>query len=159
MRQLSKEQKQRARTAYRKYKRRAKFVGSVLPSVQQLQDNAVMVNEHVSARKKQGRSATIPTNHLFCSTNGCRGYRQLGHHPKHWIRGNTKYETRWSQIGQFFQCGWCKTVFLERPRHPFFDLNSPRETVYHALACVAEGVSIRNTARVFHVKAETFFCG
>jgi IS1 family transposase len=36
----------------------------------------------------------------------------------------------------------------------FFGLKTPQETVYRALACLAEGLGIRATARVFGVKPE-----
>jgi hypothetical protein len=36
----------------------------------------------------------------------------------------------------------------------FFGLKTPQETVYRALACVAEGMGLRATARVLGVKPD-----
>ncbi len=47
--------------------------------------------ENIPARNKLGRPATIETNHVFCPTEGCRGFHVIGPHPDHWIVGTGTY--------------------------------------------------------------------
>jgi len=107
----------------------------------------------VSLHRRRGRPADIPTNHVFCPSETCRGCRQLGPHPEHRIVGDGTYETRSGQR-QLYRCEWCQTRFSETQGSVFFGLKTPQETVYRALACVAEGLGIRATARVLGVKPE-----
>jgi len=54
-----------------------------------------------------------------------------------------------------FQCQWCKNPFSETLGTVFFGLKISSETICRALACLAEGMRIRVTARVFWVKKDT----
>jgi IS1 family transposase len=83
----------------------------------------------------------------------CRGFARLGFHPDHRIVGCGTYATR-SGTRQLYRCAWCQTVFSETQGTVFFGLKTPEETVYRALACLAEGQGLRATARVFGVKPE-----
>lgn len=105
------------------------------------------------AKRGPGRPASIPTNHVFCPTQGCRGYGQLGPHPDHHIVGCGTYDTN-SGKRQLFRCELCKTRFSETQGTVFFGLKTKDETVYRALANLAEGTGIRATARVFGVKPD-----
>ena len=84
---------------------------------------------------------------------GCRGYGILGPHPDHWIVGAGTYLTKANGRQQMFQCQWCETRFSETQGTVFF--GTPQETVYRALKALAEGVSIRATARIFDVDVDT----
>ena len=50
-----------------------------------------------------------------------------------------------------FQCTACKGYFLETHGTLFHGKGVPVEVIVHVLACVAEGLGIRATARVFEV--------
>jgi len=54
-----------------------------------------------------------------------------------------------------FQCQWCKNPFSETLGTVFFGLKTPSETIYRALACLAEGMRIWAAARVFGAKKDT----
>lgn len=112
----------------------------------------VSATERAPARQRR-RPAKIPTDHVFCPVPGCRGHSKPGGDPNHRIVGAGTYTTR-SGKRQMYQCQWCKTRFSETQGTVFFGLKTPQETVYRALACLAEGLGIRATARVFDVKPE-----
>jgi len=107
----------------------------------------------VTPARRRGRPAEIPTDHVFCPVRVCRGYGKLGGDPNHRIVGCGTYDTR-SGKRQMYQCAGCQTRFSETQGTVFFGLKTPQETVYRALACLAEGLGIRATARVFGVKPE-----
>lgn len=111
------------------------------------------LNEASATRQQQGRPAEIPTGHILCPVQTCRGHGKLGGDPNHRIVGAGTYATR-SGKRQMYQCQWCRTRFSETQGTVFFGLKTPQETVYRALACLAEGLGIRATARVFGVKPE-----
>lgn len=106
-------------------------------------------------KKKRGRPANVPTNHVFCPNEGCPGYNQLGPHPNHRIVGAGTYETRRGEHRQMYRCEHCQKRFSETKRTVFFGLKTAEETVYRALASLAEGMGIRATARVFEVDKDT----
>jgi IS1 family transposase len=54
-----------------------------------------------------------------------------------------------------YRCEWCQQCFSETQGTAFFSLKTPAKTVYQALTALAEGVSIRSTARIFEEKPET----
>lgn len=102
-----------------------------------------------------GRPPTIPTNHVFCPVEGCRGFEKLGPDPDHWIVGAGTYPTRANGRRQLYKCEWCQSRFSETKGTVFYGLKAPEETVYRALKALAEGVSIRSTARIFDVEVDT----
>lgn len=130
---------------------------SVPAPVSQAQEAQDGLGETPPARapNQRGRPSTIPTNHAFCPTKGCRGYEKLGPHPDHWIVGAGTYRTEANGRQQMYQCQWCKTRFSETQGTVFFGLKTPQETVYRALKALAEGVGIRATARIFDVDVDT----
>src|SRR3972149_5579958 len=99
--------------------------------------------------KKRGQPATIASGHMCCPTLNCRGYGKFGSHPDHRIVGAGLYATIHNGCLQLFQCQWCGKRFSETQGTVFFGLKPPAETVYRALTALAEGVSIRSTARIF----------
>ena len=105
--------------------------------------------------KKRGREATIPTNHVFCPNESCRGYQVLGPHSDHWIVGAGTYDIKNGNQRQMYRCKWCKKRFSETHGTVFYGLKTPEETVYRALHCLCENMGIRATARVFGVKPDT----
>ncbi len=104
---------------------------------------------------KRGRPATIHTDHMCCVVKDCRGYGKFGGHPDHRIVGAGRYLTRHNGWQQMYRCQWCGQRFSETQGTVFFGLKTPAETVYRALTALAEGVSIRSTARIFGERPET----
>ncbi len=110
----------------------------------------------IPARNKLGKPATIETNHVFCPTEGCRGFHVLGPHQNHWIVGAGTYTTKGEERRQMFQCQWCKAIFSETRGTVFFGFKTPSETIYRALASLAEGMAL--TARITScISCFTFF--
>jgi IS1 family transposase/transposase-like protein len=107
---------------------------------------------------KRGRKATIEVNHVFCPHKDCRGYGVLGPHPDHNIVGCGTYTTKGDEQRQLYKCQWCGKRFSETQGTVFFGLKTPSQTVYRALACLAEGTGIRATARIFEVDKDTIQC-
>ena len=54
-----------------------------------------------------------------------------------------------------YQCQLCKKRFSETQGTVFFGLKTPAQTVYRALASLAEGQGVRSVARVFEVDKDT----
>ena len=104
---------------------------------------------------KRGRPATIATGHMCCCTQGCRGFGKFGGHPDHWIVGAGHYTSVHNGDQQMYRCEWCKQCFSETQGTVFFGLKTPSERVYQALTALAEGVSIRSTARIFGERPQT----
>ena len=111
--------------------------------------------QELPRRNKFGRKPSIATNHVFCPTEGCRGYLVLGPHPDHWIVGAGTYDIKNGNQRQMYRCKWCKQRFSETHGTVFYGLKTPQETVYRALHCLCENMSIRAAARVFGVKPDT----
>jgi IS1 family transposase/transposase-like protein len=121
---------------------------SIAEAVQDAQDIPVRNN-------RLGRPATIETNHVFCPNESCRGFQVIGPNLNHWIVGHGTYTTQGGEKRQMFLCKLCNTPFSETRGTVFFGLKTPSETVYRALTCLAEGLGIRATARVFQIKKDT----
>jgi transposase-like protein/IS1 family transposase len=85
----------------------------------------------------------------FCPHNGCDYRGWLG-------RSNLRANGHpsggpWRQ----FHCTSCKGYFLETHGTIFHGKQAAVERIVHVLACLAEGLGIRATARVFEVEANT----
>ena len=106
-------------------------------------------------KSKRGKPSEIPTDHVFCPNKDCKGYHVLGPHPDHWIVGAGPYKTKWGERRQMYECKHCKKTFSETRGTVFFGLKTPQKTIYQALNCLAEGMGIRATARVYNVKPDT----
>jgi IS1 family transposase len=95
------------------------------------------------------RPCVIDTSMHFCPHDGCdyRGWLGLGN-----LRANGHPSGGpWRQ----FYCRSCSGYFLESHGTLFHGKHLPVELIVHALACLAEGLGIRATARVFEVDPNT----
>jgi IS1 family transposase len=95
------------------------------------------------------RPRTVDTSQHFCPQTGCRYRGWLG-------RGNLRANGhpsggRWRQL----QCTSCEGYFLETHGTIFHGKQVAVELIVHVLACLAEGLGIRATARVFEVAPNT----
>src|SRR4029453_9566288 len=95
------------------------------------------------------RPRTVDTSQHFCPQTGCRYRGWLG-------RGNLRANGhpsggRWRQL----QCTACEGYFLETHGTIFHGKQVAVELIVHMLACLAEGLGIRATARVFEVDPNT----
>jgi IS1 family transposase len=95
------------------------------------------------------RPRTVDTSQHFCPHTACdyRGWRGL-----HNLRANGHPSGGpWRQ----FQCTACEGYFPEHHGTIFHGKQAAVELIVHVLACLAEGLGIRATARVFEVEANT----
>lgn len=95
------------------------------------------------------RPRTVDTSQHFCPHTGCRyrGWLGLGN-----LRANGHPSGgRWRQL----QCTSCGGYFLETHGTLFHGKQVAVELIVHVLACLAEGLGIRATARVFEVDPNT----
>ncbi len=116
---------------------------------------AAEISEEAAVCPKRGKPATVPADHVFCPHESCRGYCVPGPHTDHYITGAGTYTVRGDERRQMFKCGWCHKTFSETRGTVFCGLNTPSETVYRALATLAEGTGIRAAARIFEVDKDT----
>jgi hypothetical protein len=95
------------------------------------------------------RPREVDTSQHFCPHAGCdyRGWLGLGN-----LRANGHPSGGpWRQ----FHCTSCKGYFLETHGTIFHGNQAAVELIVHVLACLAEGLGIRATARVFEVTSNT----
>src|SRR6266446_6113230 len=95
------------------------------------------------------RPRQIDTSRHFCPHAGCdyRGWLRLGN-----LRANGHPSGGpWRQ----FHCTSCKGYFLETHGTIFHGKQDAVELIVRVLACLAEGLGIRATARVFEVAPNT----
>ena len=95
------------------------------------------------------RPRTVDTSKHFCPHTGCRyrGWLGLGN-----LRANGHPSGGpWRQ----FHCTACKGYFPEHHGTIFHGKRVAGELIVHVLACLAEGLGIRATARVFEVDPNT----
>jgi IS1 family transposase len=95
------------------------------------------------------RPRTVDTSQHFCPHAGCddRGWLGLGN-----LRANGhRSGGPWRQ----FHCTSCKGYFLETHGTIFHGKQAAVERIVGSLACLAEGLGIRATARVFEVAPTT----
>jgi hypothetical protein len=95
------------------------------------------------------RPRAVDTSRHFCPHAGCdyRGWLGLGN-----LRANGHPSGGpWRQ----FHCTSCDGYFLEMHGTLFHGKQASVEGIVHVLACLAEGLGIRATARVFEVDAKT----
>jgi IS1 family transposase len=95
------------------------------------------------------RPRTVDTSMHFCPHTGCdyRGWLGLGN-----LRANGHPSGGpWRQ----FHCLGCNGYFLETHGTIFHGKQAAVELIVRVLACLAEGLGIRATARVFEVDANT----
>jgi IS1 family transposase len=95
------------------------------------------------------RPREVDTSRHFCPHAGCRyrGWLRLGN-----LRANGHPSGGpWRQ----FQCTACQGYFPEHHGTIFHGKQVAVELIVHVLACLAEGLGIRATARVFEVEPNT----
>src|SRR5215813_479241 len=95
------------------------------------------------------RPRKVDTSQHFCPHAGCRyrGWLRLGN-----LRANGHPNgAPWRQ----FQCTACEGYFPEHHGTIFHGKQATVELIVRVLACLAEGLGIRATARVFEVEANT----
>jgi hypothetical protein len=95
------------------------------------------------------RPRVIETSMHFCPHDGCdyRGWLGLGN-----LRANG--HPSGGPWRQFF-CTSCKGYFLETHGTIFHGTRVPVDLIVHVIGCLAEGLGIRATARVFEVDPNT----
>src|SRR6266436_778265 len=99
------------------------------------------------------RPRTVDTSKHFCPQPGCayHGWLGLGN-----LRANGHPNGGpWRQ----FHCTSCKGYFLETHGTIFHGKQASVERIVRVLACLAEGLGIRATARVFEVAPHTVLHG
>jgi IS1 family transposase len=95
------------------------------------------------------RPRTVETSQHFCPHGGCRyrGWLGLGN-----LRANGHPSGGpWRQC----HCTTCDSYFLETHGTIFHGKQAAVELIVHVLACLAEGLGMRATARVFEVAPNT----
>jgi IS1 family transposase len=97
----------------------------------------------------RGRRRTVNTSQHFCPDHDCSYHGWLG-------RGNIRSNGHpggqpWRQL----QCVSCQGYFYETHGTIFHGKHSSPELIVHVIACLAEGLGIRGTARVFEIDANT----
>ena len=93
----------------------------------------------------RGRRRAVDSSHHFCPNSDCAYHGGVG-----W--GNLRANGHpnggpWRQ----FQCTACEGYFPEHHGTIFHGKQVAVELIVHVLACLAEGLGIRATARVFEV--------
>lgn len=99
--------------------------------------------------QRRGRRRSIDTSSHFCPNPDCRYYGWIG-------LGNIRANGHpsggsWRQL----ECSVCHKTFLETINTIFYRKQVEAETIWRVLTCLAEGVSIRQTARIFGLDANT----
>ena len=84
----------------------------------------------------------METFKVYCPNENCPDYGVTG---KKNIR---RYGTYGKKKIQVFQCKTCKKTFSARRGSALFNLQTDEVTVYRVLLALAEGNSIRATARI-----------
>jgi IS1 family transposase len=100
-------------------------------------------------RFTRGRRRTIDTSGHFCPDPDCSYHGRLG-------LGNIRPNGHpGGQPWRQFQCVSCRGFFYESHGTIFHGKRSSPELIIHVLACLAEGLGIRGTARVFEIDPNT----
>lgn len=95
------------------------------------------------------RTSAMDTSQLYCPNPECPNYGETG-------KGNIRcFGTYGKRRTQRFQCRTCKGTFSSRRGTAFFHLHADEETICRVLIALAEGNSIRATARIFRVDKDT----
>ena len=97
----------------------------------------------------RGRRRTVDTSGHFCPDQDCAYHGWFG-------RGNIRSNGHpggqaWRQL----QCVSCEGYFYETHGTIFHGKRSSPALIVHVIACLAEGLGIRGTARVFEIDANT----
>ena len=86
---------------------------------------------------------------IYCPNDECEDYGKKG-------QGNIVcYEMYGKSKTKLLRCRTCKTKFSERRNTVFFGLHTNEETIVRVVRCLAEGNSIRATARIMGIDKDT----
>ena len=97
----------------------------------------------------RGRRRTVDTHAHFCPDPDCAYYGRLG-------RGNLRANGHpGSQSWRQLQCVSCQGYFYETHGTMFHGKRASVDLVVRVIACLAEGLGIRGTARVFEIDPNT----
>ena len=97
----------------------------------------------------RGRRRTVDTSQHFCPDHDCSYHGWLG-------RGNIRANGHpGGQPWRQFQCVSCEGYFSETHGTIFHGKRSSVELIVRVIACLAEGLGIRGTARVFEIDPNT----
>ena len=97
----------------------------------------------------RGRRREVNTTAHYCPNPDCPYYGWLDRGN---IRANGHPNARaWRQL----HCRACDQYFLEPHGTLFYGKQHPPETILQAIGCLAEGLGLRATARVFAIEAKT----
>jgi hypothetical protein len=88
-------------------------------------------------------------NDIFCPNSACKDFGKKG-------QGNIVcYEIYGKHNTKLLRCHTCKKRFSERRNTAFFGLHTDEETITRVVRCLAEGNSIRATARIMDLDKDT----
>lgn len=97
----------------------------------------------------RGRRRTVDTHAQFCPDPDCSYYGWLG-------RGNLRANGHpGAQPWRQFHCVSCRGYFYETTGTIFLGKRASPALIVWVIACLAEGLGIRGTARVFEIDANT----
>jgi IS1 family transposase len=96
-----------------------------------------------------GRPRCVDTSVHYCPNTDCSYYGWLG--LRNIISNGHPNGGNWRQL----QCVVCEKYFMETIGTIFYGNRTAPETIWMALSAMAEGLSIRSTARVFRVDKDT----
>ena len=87
----------------------------------------------------------------YCPNKECEDYGKKG-------QGNiVRYDTYGKHKTKLLRCRTCKTRFSERRNTVFFGLRLDEESIESVVRCLAEGNSIRATARIMGIDKDTVY--
>jgi transposase-like protein len=87
----------------------------------------------------------------FCPNKECEDYAKKGH-------GNIVcYDIYGKHKTKLLRCRTCKTRFSERRNTVFFGLHLEEQMIERVVRCLAEGNSIRATARIMGIDKDTVY--
>lgn len=89
---------------------------------------------------------------VACPNRRCR---LVGKKGQGTVVSNGTYRTRSTGKARLFLCRACGKAFSSRVGTAFFNLRTPKKTFLLGLQLLAEGLGLRGTARVLHVKLDT----
>ena len=90
-------------------------------------------------------------SHCFCPNKECEDYAKKGQ------SNIVRYDTYGKQKTKLLRCRTCKTRFSERRNTVFFGLHLDESTIERVVRCLAEGNSIRATARIMEIDKDTVY--
>jgi len=93
----------------------------------------------------------METSQCFCPNEECEDYAKKGH-------GNIVcYDIYGKHKTKLLRCRTCKTRFSERRNTVFFGLHLEEVMIERVVRCLAEGNSIRATARIMGIDKDTVY--